>query len=119
MWLAFLSVLLDPIVLCAALLGVLFVRNAWQLRLGVAGVAAALSLSELIGGLHEPLLSVLSNALGAAAGGLLIAEAVRFIVFPIASGLVALVIFTVCSLKKHGAQKETGAAKPPPPEDRG
>lgn len=118
MWIAFLSALLDPIVVCTALVGVLMVSSAWRLRLIVAGVAAILSLTELIGGLHDPLLHVLANAAGAAAGGLLIAEAARFIVAPIAALVIAGTIYTVCALKQYNTQKEAEAAKPPPPEDR-
>lgn len=118
MWIAFLSALLDPIVVCTALVGVLLVSSAWRLRLIVAGVAAALSLTELIGGVQDPILHILGNAAGAAAGGLLIAEAARFIVAPIAALAIAGTIYTVCALKQRNAQKETGAAKPPPPEDR-
>jgi hypothetical protein len=118
MWIAFLSALVDPLVVGTALIGVLLVRSAMQLRLIVGGLAAALSLSELIGGLQDPWTHVLANAVGAAAGGLLIAESARFIVAPIAAGFVALVIFTVCSLKNRSKQKETGAAKPPSLDDR-
>jgi hypothetical protein len=100
MWIAFLSALVDPIVVGAALLGVLVVRSAWQLRLSVAGLASALSLSELIGGMHEPLATVLANTAGAAGGGLLIAEAARFIVAPIAAGVLAIAIYTICGLRK-------------------
>ena len=118
MWIAFLSALLDPIVVSAALIGVLLVSSAWRLRLLVSGVAAALSLTELIGGVHDPLAEVFANAAGAAAGGLLIAEAARFIVAPIAALVIAGTIFTVCALKQRSTQKEAEAAKPPPPEDR-
>ncbi|MDP2358130.1 MAG: hypothetical protein Q8M31_18980 [Beijerinckiaceae bacterium] len=104
MWIAFLSALLDPIVVGAALLAVMLARNAWQLRVSVASIAAIMSLSELIGGLHEPLSEVLRSAVGAAAGGLLIAEAARFIVAPIVSGFFALTIFTICSLKGRNRQ---------------
>ena len=100
MWIAFLSALLDPIVVGAALFGVLLVRNAWQLRFIVAGVATAISFSELIGGLQGPLSKVLAGAAGSAAGGLLVAEAARFIIAPIAAGLIALAIYTVCGLRK-------------------
>ncbi len=118
MWIAFLSALLDPIVVCTALVGVLLVSSAWRLRLIVAGVAAALSLTELIGGVQDPILHILGNAVGAAAGGLLVAEAARFIVAPIAAFVLAGTIYTLCALKQRSAQKETGAAKPPSPEDR-
>ena len=101
MWIAFLSALLDPIVVGVALLGVLLARSAMQLRLAVAGVAALLSLSELIGGLHDPLTKVAAGAAGAAAGGLLVAEAARLVFAPIVAGFIALTIYTVCSLRNR------------------
>ncbi len=104
MWITFLSALLDPVVIGAALLSVILVSSAWQLRLIVASVAALMSLSELIGGLHDPLTRVLANAVGAAAGGLLIAEAARFIVAPIVAGVFALTIYTICSLKNRSKE---------------
>ena len=115
MWIAFLSALLDPVVVGAALLGVFFVRRAWQLRLGVASVAAALSLTELIGGAQEPLGKVFASAAGAGAGGLLIAEAVRFIVAPMVALFIAGAIYAVCGLKNRG-KTETGAPEPPSPD---
>lgn len=104
MWIAFLSALVDPVVIGAALVGVMLVRSAWQLRITVASVAALLSLSELIGGMHDPLTRVLANAAGAAGAGLLIAEAARFIVAPIVAGFFALTIFTICSLKNRNKE---------------
>ncbi len=105
MWIAFLSALLDPVVVGAALVAVMLARRPWQLRVSVASVAALLSLSELIGGLHEPLSAVLASAAGATAGGLLIAEATRFIVAPIVAGFFALTIFTICSFKNRNKQE--------------
>ncbi len=104
MWIAFLSAVLDPVVIGTALLAVMLARRVWQLRLSVASIAALMSLSELIGGLHEPLITVLASAAGAAAGGLLMAEAARFIVAPIVAGFFALTIFTICSLKNRNKQ---------------
>lgn len=92
MTLAFLAALLDPIVVGSAALGVFFARSAWALRLGVMGVAAAMSLSELLGGAHEPPLVTAANAAGAAAAGLLLAEAARLIVAPIAAGVLGLAL---------------------------
>lgn len=101
MWIAFLSALLDPIVIASALIGVLLARSAMQLRIAVASIAALLSLSELIGGLHDPVTKVLASAAGAAAGGLLVAEAARLIFAPIVAGVIALTIYTVCSLRNR------------------
>jgi hypothetical protein len=47
---------------------------------------------------------VLRNAAGAAAGGLLIAEAARFIVAPIVAGFFALTLFTISSLKNRNKE---------------
>lgn len=104
MWIAFLSALLDPLVIGSALVAVLLARRPWQLRVSVATVAALLSLSELIGGLHDPLIKVFANAAGAAAGGLLIAECARFIVAPIVAGFFALTLFTIGSLKNRNKE---------------
>jgi hypothetical protein len=104
MWIAFLSALLDPVVIGAALVAVMLARRPWQLRVSVATVAALMSLSELIGGLHDPFITVLRNAAGAAAGGLLIAEAARFIVAPIVAGFFALTLFTISSLKNRNKE---------------
>jgi len=105
MWIAFLSAVLDPVVIGAALVAVLLARRPWQLRASVASVAALMSLSELIGGLHEPLSAVLASAAGATAGGLLMAEAARFIVAPIVAGFFALTLFTIGSLKNRNRQE--------------
>jgi len=101
MWIAFLSAIVDPVVVGSALVGVMLARSPMQLRAVVGAIAAALSLSELIGGVHEPLTTILGNALGAAIGGVLIAEAARFIVAPLAAGFLALVIYTLASLNNR------------------
>lgn len=99
MSLAFLSALLDPIVWAAALIGVFLVASAMQLRILVAGVASTLSLSELIGGLQEPLATTLAGASGAALAGLLLAEASRLVIAPIAAGALGLTLAAICWLR--------------------
>ena len=95
MWIAFLSALLDPAIVGTALIGVFLVKSAMQLRVIVAGVAMTLSLSELIGGVHEPLLRILSNAAGAGLAGLLLAEGARMIVAPAAALILGVALAAI------------------------
>lgn len=99
MSIAFLSALLDPIVVAAALIGVFLVASAMQLRILVAGVASALSLSEVIGGVQEPMTTVLAGASGAALAGLLLAEASRLVIAPIAAGALGVALAAICWLR--------------------
>jgi hypothetical protein len=87
MHIAFLSALLDPIVIGVAIGSVFLARSAMQMRLATMSVAAALSLTELIGGADE---SAWPGAVGAAMGGLVLAESARFILVPIVALFVAL-----------------------------
>jgi hypothetical protein len=100
MTIAFLAALLDPVVLAAAGIGVFFARSAMQLRIGVMSVAAAMSLSELIGGMEDPLPTVAANAAGAAAGGLLLAEAARLVIAPVAAGVLGVALRALSWLQR-------------------
>ncbi|MBX9757391.1 MAG: hypothetical protein K2Y29_01355 [Beijerinckiaceae bacterium] len=104
MSIAFLSALLDPMIVGTALVGVFLVKSAMQLRAIVAGVAMALSLSELIGGVHEPLLKILGSAAGAGLAGLLLAEAARMIVAPAAALLLGGALVAISWFRSRQAK---------------
>ena len=106
MSIAFLSALLDPVVIATALIAVFLVRSAMQLRLIVGGVASTLSLSELLGGVHEPLLTILASAAGAGLAGVLLAEGARLVVAPAAAGVLGLLLMAICWLR----EKKSSAA---------
>lgn len=88
MHIAFLSALLDPIVIGVAIGSVFVARSAMQMRLAAMSVAAALSLTELIGG--EGAESAWPGAVGAALGGLVLAEGARFVLVPLVALFVTL-----------------------------
>ena len=99
MWIAFLSALLDPAIVGTALIGVFLVKSAMQLRVIVVGVAMVLSLSELIGGVHEPLVPILASAAGAGLAGLLLAEASRTILAPAAALILGVALAAIAWLR--------------------
>lgn len=104
MSIAFLSALLDPIIVGTALVGVFLVKSAMQLRAIVAGVAMALSLSELLGGFHDPLTKLLASAAGAGLAGLLLAEAARMIVAPAAALVLGGALAAISWLRSRQAK---------------
>jgi hypothetical protein len=106
MWIAFLSALLDPLIVGTALVGVFLVKSPMQLRIIVAGVAMILSLSELIGGLQDPLLKILTSAAGAGLAGLLLAEASRMIIAPAAALILGGALAIIAWLRNAKAKSE-------------